>query len=233
MTWGAEEPKPEKPAGANSNRIREPFSLSPTANFAGRWKDTMVSAMPLSQPSSWQSTPTVFSPSIKNRLAGSMPYTALQVSGSQPGVSETPRYRQWPYRGFAFASDLGLVGYLIKQPILGSIGWLIALPYYAYALLQHKDTRGKKEEALYQATANGIFPFIEAKLGVMAGDFAPSKLPKSFKKSPTSILHRLPNPVYKGIGGLLALLILTPTLGDPLSHRLVGKYQTSPGRKST
>jgi hypothetical protein len=151
---------------------------------------------------------------------------------SLSNVSETPRYRQWPYRGFAFASDLGLVGYLLKQPIMGTIGWLIALPYYAYALLQQKNPKDRKEEALFQATANGIFPFIEAKLGVTAGDWISKKPPQNAKKYPSSVLPRLPRPVYKGIGGLLALLVLTPTLGDPLSHWLLNKYQAGYGRKS-
>lgn len=64
-------------------------------------------------------------------------------------ISKKEDYRQWPLRGLAFTSDLGTVGYLVKQPWLGLIGWMLALPYYVYALWRQPDSKSHKEEVVY------------------------------------------------------------------------------------
>ena|GEM_PF-4660547 len=130
--------------------------------------------------------------------------------------------RQWPWRIFAFLSDLGTIGCLLKKRWMGALGWSLALPYYAYALIHQPDSKSRKEEALYQVTANGIFPFMAAKIGITLGDRTYQKIGKSVAKNyPHTFFTELTHPMYKGIGGLLALLALTPTLNDPLSHKIV------------
>lgn len=132
---------------------------------------------------------------------------------------ENPAHR-FPQRLFAFSSDLGLLSVFLKLPVLAWIGWLIALPYYAYSLIRQPDKRSQKEEALYQVTANGIFPLVEAKLGVMAG-----KKLSEFAKHPNSLLPKASQPAYKAVCGIFALLILTPNVGDKLGNKIVSHYQ--------
>lgn len=130
--------------------------------------------------------------------------------------------RQWPWRIFAFLSDLGTIGCLLQKRWMGVLGWSLALPYYAYALIHQPDSKSRKEEALYQVTANGIFPFMAAKVGIILGDKAYQSIGKNWtKSSPHTFLSKLTHPMVKGIGGLLALLVLTPTVNDPISHKIV------------
>lgn len=194
----------------------------------------MVSVSTLGQPG-WQLTsPSSNGFPIGYCTAGHGNYTPFEQfeaiykpTGTSNAPAKTPTHRQWPMRGLAFASDLGLVGYLVKQPILGSIGWLIALPYYAYALLKQPDKQSRKEEFLFQVTANGLLPLAEAKAGIMTGNLGYQKLSALLvQKYPTSVLSKLTQPMYKAIGGLLALLVLTPTLGDPISHWMMVQYQS-------
>ena len=141
-------------------------------------------------------------------------------------ASQKEDYRQWPWRGLAFASDLGTVGYLVKQHWLGLIGWLLALPYYAYALWRQPDSKNRKEEAVYQATANGFLPFMAAKVGTMIGELAHRKITVFLaEKYPTSGLNKLTCPMYKVIGGLATLLVLTPSVDDPISNWIMSQYK--------
>lgn len=135
-------------------------------------------------------------------------------------------YRQWPWRLFAFASDLGTVGYLVNKPALGLLGWMIALPYYGVSILRQPNRAERRDELLYQATANGLFPLVEAKAGAVAGEWLFNKTGAWVQKhSPISALTRLTSPVYKALGSLGAMLALTPLLGDPLGHWCLGQYR--------
>lgn len=139
-----------------------------------------------------------------------------------------PAHRQWPWRGFAFSSDLGTLGCLVNKPQLAGLGWLIALPYYLYSVFSQSKGQKRKEEIMYQATANGLLPFVEAKAGTMAGELLYRKLAlRLIEKAPTIIFSRLTRPMAKTFGGLTALLVLTPTLGDPISHWIIKRYKTS------
>jgi hypothetical protein len=150
----------------------------------------------------------------------------LQNSPLTPAEVESPKYRQWPWRAFAFCSDLGTVGYLANKPRLGLLGWAFALPYYLYALIQAPQGQQRLQEMLYQATANGIFPFAEAKAGVMAAGLLYQCLIVPFvKKYPLSPFNRLTLPASKIAGGLTALFALTPKVGDPLSDWLSNTYK--------
>jgi hypothetical protein len=141
--------------------------------------------------------------------------------------SQSPAHQQWPWRGFAFCSDLGTLGYLMNKPKLGFVGWTLALPYYLYALFQQPKGEQRNRELIYQATANGIFPFAAAKAGVITGGFIYQRFITQFiKKYPTSILKRFTQPISKIAGGFIALLTLTPMVGDPLSHWMIQKFQT-------
>ena len=150
----------------------------------------------------------------------------LQNSPLTPAEIENPKYRQWPWRAFAFCCDLGTVGYLANKPKLGLLGWALALPYYLYALIQASKGRQRHQEMLYQVTANGIFPFAEAKVGVIAGGLLYQRLIAPFiTKYPHLYFSRLTLPASKIAGGLTALFTLTPKVGDPLSNWLSNKYK--------
>lgn len=124
------------------------------------------------------------------------------------------RHRQWPYRGLAFASDLGIVGHFIQQPKLAWGGWLIAMPYYLYSLWIQPSKERRQEELLYQSTANLAFPLAEAKLGTAGGAMLGKKLLNAG-------LKRMPVTMWKFLGGIAALVAMTPTIGDPISERIV------------
>ena len=148
---------------------------------------------------------------------------SLPSQNTSATEANTPVYRQWPWRGFAFCSDLGTIGYLLKKPRLARWGWALALPYYAYALI-HQPTKAKRqEELLYQATANGLFPFLAAKAGVQAGDSAHQALSAPWRQA--LLKQGLSAPRVKLVGALLAVLLLTPGVGDPISRWLEARYQ--------
>jgi hypothetical protein len=149
-------------------------------------------------------------------------FQKLQGNPENLPTCESSKLHQWPWRGFAFASDLGTVGALLKQPGLGVVGWLIALPYYAYALLSEQPGQKRKEEMLYQVTANGFFPLIEAKIGIVLGHLLEQKLKRVF---PDKLFTRFRQPVYRLGGGLLAVAALTPLAGDPVSRHLMNRYR--------
>lgn len=151
----------------------------------------------------------------------------FQYSAGTPIESKPPAYQQWPWRGFAFCSDLGTVGYLVNKPKLGIVGWALALPYYLYAIFKQPKSEQQRQELLYQATANGIFPFVEAKAGVGIGDLLHRYvISPVIKKYPASALSWLTQPRSKIAGGLMALLALTPTVGDPISDWIFKNYKT-------
>jgi len=110
---------------------------------------------------------------------------------------------------------------------LGIVGWLLALPYYGYALLTQPNGKKRKEEIMYQATGNGIFPFLEAKAGVKAGGWLYDYLQNAegAKKYSIPILKKLTQPMAKIGGGLIALLTLTPAVGDPVSQWIVKQFK--------
>lgn len=125
-------------------------------------------------------------------------------------------FHQWPIRGFAFASDLGTVAKLANVPKLGIAGWVIAAPYYLASLLGQDNKQKRQNELIYQATANGLFPFLEAKAAVyLAGKLSQnaafqSRLPQIAKIKPQYL---------QLLAGLLFVGVLTPLVGDPLSKR--------------
>ena len=127
------------------------------------------------------------------------------------------KHHQWPWRFLAFASDLGTVGYLIKQPVLNRVGWLISVPYYAYGLWVQPNSQARKEEMLYQLTANGALPFVEAKIGVKLGTWLYRRLPR--------LKVAIPLPAAQFVSGLLALAVLTPMVGDPISQWMLNGYK--------
>ena len=131
---------------------------------------------------------------------------------------------QWPWRLIAFASDLGSIGYLLKKPALGIIGGLIALPYYAYSIARKKTPTEKKDEFLYQATANGIFPLLEAKLGICLGRF----INGFFKQANIKTLAKATPNTWKIAGGIISVTALTPTIGDPLARKLLNPFVNQP-----
>ncbi len=179
----------------------------------------MVSVYTLGQ-SSWPlvaATQTSFSigqPMASN--SHSFAFDQFQETSSKPATDTArPVYRQWPWRGFAFCSDLGTVGYLINKPKLGLLGWALAMPYYLYALLKQPKGPQRNQELAYQATANGLLPFLEAKTGVITGGYMAKRL------------NPLVNPSFSKLtGGLTALLALTPTVGDPFSNWVLKQYKT-------
>lgn len=129
-----------------------------------------------------------------------------------------PVHRQWPWRALAFSSDFGILAHMIDKPKWGMFGWLVAVPYYLYGLAIQPNAEARKEEAIYQATANGILPFLHIKLGTVLG----SKLGQ--KLSP-----RLAWP-FKLLGGVAALAALTPTVGDPIGEHLIETFRDRPGK---
>lgn len=136
---------------------------------------------------------------------------------------------QFPYRSFAFASDLGTVAHIVKQPKLAGIGWMIAAPYYLYSILAQPNKEKREQETVYQLTANGIFPLLEAKLGAIAGQQAGLHLLSSLPEKTFSWLHKARPATWKGLGSLVALVTLTPTLGDPLSKKILNKFNQLKG----
>lgn len=140
--------------------------------------------------------------------------------------SKAPAYQSWPWRGFAFCSDLGTVGYLVNKPKLGLLGWVLALPYYLFAIFKQPKGEQRKQAIFYQATANGIFPILEAKAGVEIGGLLHRHVMNHFiQKYPPFALRWLTQPGLKIVGGLMALLALTPTLGDPISDSILERYK--------
>src|SRR6478609_3470023 len=139
-------------------------------------------------------------------------YSPNSPSQADDDQNDKQPCRQWPWRIFAFLSDLGTIGVLIKKRWMGTLGWSLALPYYAYALIHQPDSKSRKEEVLYQLTANGILPFMAAKVGITLGDKAYQQFGnKLSKRYPHTFINKLTHPMVKGLGGLLALLVLTPT----------------------
>jgi hypothetical protein len=154
-------------------------------------------------------------------------FNRLQDTAEISNNLDTPGYRQWPWRGFAFCSDLGTVGYLANKPKLGILGWILATPYYVLTLFKQPPGKERRQELIYQATANGFFPFVEAKTGVMLGGLLHQHVFIPFiNKNSVSALSRLTLPPSKIAGGLTTLLTLTPTVGDPLSHWIIKQYKT-------
>lgn len=146
-------------------------------------------------------------------------YQAFEQSLMKPDKPVEDKLHQWPWRGFAFASDLGILAHLLRKPKLAGVGWLIALPYYGCSLVSKPGKEKKLEEAVYQFTANGLCPLLEVKLGIIVGKLVGVKFPK------------IALSVWKGAGGLLALAVLTPTVGDPVSSHIVQKYQAQRGNQ--
>lgn len=192
----------------------------------------MVSANTLA-PIAWQCMPTT----TVNKGKYSTGYTMIgyqdcfehaKTDHESSERSDTPVHRQWPWRGFAFCSDLGTVGYLVNKPQLAALGWLLALPYYAYSIFSQPKGKKRNEEMVYQVTANGMMPFAGAKVGTLAGEaLYRNAVTQLRKKYPNSQLYRLSLPLYKTLGGLIALFALTPTVGDPLSRWIMQRYQSS------
>lgn len=143
------------------------------------------------------------------------------VSVSQGAEQPDLPTREWPWRGFGFASDLGTLGALMGKPKIGVVGWLIALPYYAYSILSKPKGKARQEEALYQATANGIFPTAALTIGTRTGG-ALSQLTQKYSLNQS---RPIPTNVYKAGMGLLSLAVLTKTLGDPLSQKMLDSFQ--------
>ncbi len=154
------------------------------------------------------------------------------LNPNQSQASRQPAWDKWPWRGLAFCSDLGTIGYLIHKPKLGALGWAIAAPYYLFALTQAPRGRARQEEALYQSTANGLFPLMEAKLGVVAGQVIHSTIQKCVSTSPSKfaqsrLLSLLRSSTFAKItGGVLAVTTLTTTVGDRLSNKIVQFFHT-------
>jgi hypothetical protein len=134
---------------------------------------------------------------------------------------ESQTHRQWPWRLLPFASDLGTVGCLLNKPKLGLLGWVIATPYYLYAISKQPDAHRRKDEMLYQVTANGFFPLVEAKIGVNSGEI----LHQLVSKTKILSAHAAKQSHCKLFGGLLGLITLTPLVGDPISNQVCQKYQ--------
>jgi len=189
----------------------------------------MVSVYTLGQ-SNWPVVTTYYLCTIGNKpvvhTGHSCTTDQFQSQDTEPHVARIP-YREWPWRTFAFCSDLGTVGYLTNMPKLGIVGWLLALPYYGAAILTQPNGKKRKEEILYQATGNGIFPFLEAKAGVKAGGWLYGYLQNAAvaKKCSIPILNKLTQSMAKIGGSLIALFTLTPAIGDPISQWVVKQYK--------
>lgn len=120
--------------------------------------------------------------------------------------------RQFPYRLLAFTSDLGTIAHLIKRPKLSWLGWSISAPYYAWAVVRQPAGQKRREELLYQATANGLFPYMWATLGTKMAKTALFHFPPIRQRIPQSR-----HPFFQFAAVLTAVLCLTPTLGDYFS----------------
>ena len=162
---------------------------------------------------------------LEHPILPGIPYCAPENFHNTPSLQplqvDTPAYRQWPWRGFAFCSDLGTVGYLLNKPKFGILGWALALPYYLYALACQPTGQQRNQELLYQSTANGVLPFLEAKAGVAAGGMLAIQ---AIKKNSMPVFGLLTHSMIKVMGGIIALLALTPVLGDPISNWVVRQY---------
>jgi hypothetical protein len=127
-------------------------------------------------------------------------------------------FHQWPLRGLAFASDLGTVAKLVNLPKIGIAGWVIAVPYYLASIFSKDDRQQRQKELIYQTTANGVFPFLEAKAGVhLAGKLSQNKSIQAF----LPILLKQKPQYLQLLSGLLFVALLTPLIGDPLSKKCV------------
>lgn len=147
-----------------------------------------------------------------------------EATAGTSGKEEANPYHQWPLRTMAFASDLGTVGHLVNLPKLFWAGWLVAAPYYVCSVASRPDREKKEEELIYQATANGFFPLLSAKLGVSLGRLAEGHFGGG-QHSKTG--ETRPSPLWRMGGGLGALAVLTPTLCDPLSRWLLEKWRSN------
>jgi hypothetical protein len=156
-------------------------------------------------------------------------FNAPPLQGETQTLENSNSMHRWPWRGLGFASDLGTLGYLLKiknlGPVFGVLGWAVSLPYYAYSVISKPNEREKKKEALFQVTANGIFPFLLLKMGIKLGEKLHKKvspLPAA-ERSCLSYLKTAPS-AWKLLVGLGVLAIGTPFVGDPLGKLLVGKF---------
>lgn len=152
-----------------------------------------------------------------------------------PSLSKTPSFpsrhfdesrpnvfHQWPWRTLAFASDLGIIAQILKKPKFAGLGWLVALPYYGASIASRPSTAQRQEEGIYQLTANGLFPILEAHLGIKLGALLRGKLAT---KIPGRITQ-FPQPVCKGLSALLGLMTLTPLLGDRISDKIIEFFRS-------
>ena len=157
---------------------------------------------------------------------GKPPFAATTVSptsNAESQQSSASAYHQWPWRALAFASDLGTIGCLIQKPRLGLLGWALAAPYYLAAIFTRPTKAAKQDEFIYQVTANGVFPFLAAKIGVSLSKKIYLKLLSHYSKFPG--VESKYFKVTQALGGLLSLLILTPRVGDPMSAAFVNQNQ--------
>lgn len=166
--------------------------------------------------------------SQSNRLItpkGFQPFANSVISGSVvPEQEARPISRQWPWRALAFLSDLGTLGYLIQQPKLGGWGWLAALPYYYASLFSQPAGPQRNEELIFQATANGLFPLIAAKIGISFVHV----LERLTVIPPKWLAHSQKTlPLAKITGGIVAMAVLTMTVGDPITQWILTHYKKS------
>jgi len=155
-----------------------------------------------------------------NNMLGVRPIRQPQVST----VNLTAH--RLPWRLFAFLSDLGLVGHLVRQPILAKLGLILSMPYYLFALASQPNGKARREELIYQSTANGIFPYVEAKAGVTLGKLLYKGLVATLpKKYSLALVKNVLPSMFESVGGFAALLVLTPTVGDRLSRSILEFYR--------
>jgi hypothetical protein len=171
---------------------------------------------------------------VRGNYAPALPVSnpvSFKPSKSEGSTVNLTAHR-WPWRLFAFLSDMGLVGHLVRQPKLAKLGLGLSLPYYAYAIASQPDAHAQQEEVLYQATANGLFPYVEAKIGVKAGRMLYRELIATLpKKYARALIRRAAPSMLQSVMGFAALVALTPTVGDPLSRSILKFYRekrTSP-----
>lgn len=140
---------------------------------------------------------------------------AITFSHHQCSSINTPNdsHRQWPWRLFAFASDLGIVANMAHLPRLAWVGWLIALPYFGYGAGKQPNASALKEELFHQSVANLAFPAVFAKLGVLAGKALGRKW-----------LPKVPVAIPSLTVGLATVAALIPLVGDPVTHHLQEKF---------
>lgn len=173
------------------------------------------------------STSAYLEPVAFNTSPNTLTKPITQQSTVEPAAVSKPALEQWPWRGFAFCSDLGTIGALVKQPKLAGLGWLLATPYYLLSIFSQPKGQQRKEELMYQVTANGVFPFVEAKLGTVAGEMIFNKVKPLVSPSFNLLNMKIPlnASVAKALGGLASLLLLTPALGDPLSASITKTFK--------